>query len=52
MEDLGGGNRGTVENRSALLENLKYTLADAGGNKGKLTLEWENHIASVPFTVK
>ena len=34
------------------LENLKYTLTDAGGNKGKLELAWEYHAASVPFTVK
>jgi hypothetical protein len=34
------------------IENLKYTIADEGGNKGKLTLEWENHIASVPITMK
>ncbi len=34
------------------IENLKYTIADAGGNKGKLTLEWEDHIASVPIAVK
>jgi hypothetical protein len=36
----------------SLIETLKYTLSDAGGNKGKLQLEWENHIASVPVTVK
>jgi hypothetical protein len=36
----------------AMVENLKYTIADAGANKGTLTLEWENKIASVPFTVK
>ena len=28
------------------------TLASAGGKTGKLQLEWENHIASVPITVK
>jgi hypothetical protein len=32
-------------------EVLKYDIASAGGNKGKLTLSWENHIASVDFTV-
>ena len=37
---------------AALVEELKYTLSDEGGNKGKLTLSWENVIASVPFTVK
>ena len=36
----------------ALIETLKYTISDEGGNKGKLQLEWENHIASVPVTVK
>ncbi len=34
------------------VETLKYTLSDLGGNKVKLQLEWENHIASVPITVK
>ena len=37
---------------STMVENLKYTLSDEGGNQGKLTLEWENHSASVLFTVK
>lgn len=36
----------------ALVETLKYTLSDAGGNRGKLQLEWENFVASVPFAVK
>jgi Protein of unknown function (DUF2911) len=34
------------------VETLKYDLSSTGGNKGKLTLSWENHVASVPFTVK
>ncbi len=34
------------------IENLKYTITDKGGNNGTLELAWENHIASVPFTVK
>jgi hypothetical protein len=37
---------------AAPVETLKYTISDSGGNKGKLQLEWENHIASVPVTVK
>jgi len=37
---------------AAPVENLKYTLASTGGNKGTLQLAWENHIASVPITVK
>jgi hypothetical protein len=42
----------TMSKPSAMVENLKYTLSDEGGNRGKLTLEWENHSASVLFTVK
>jgi len=41
----------TMAKPPASIENLKYTLKDLGGNKGKLTLEWENHIASVRFVV-
>jgi len=37
---------------SAPVETLKYTLTDEGGNKGKLTLAWDDHEASVPITVK
>jgi len=33
------------------VEMLKYTFAQEGGNKVKLTLEWENHVASVPIKV-
>ena len=35
----------------SLVEDLKYTLKDDGGNKGTLTLAWEYKEASVPFTV-
>lgn len=42
----------TMSKPSAIVENLKYALSDEGGNRGKLTLEWENHSASVAFTVK
>ena len=34
------------------IETFKITLAGAGRNKGTLQMEWENTIASVPFTVK
>jgi hypothetical protein len=34
------------------IETYKITLSSPGGNIGKLQLEWENKIASVPFTVK
>ena len=36
----------------ALIETYKMTLSSAGGDKGKLQLEWEHHIASVNFTAK
>jgi hypothetical protein len=36
----------------APVEVMKFTLADQGGNKVKLQLKWENHVASVPVTVK
>jgi opacity protein-like surface antigen len=36
----------------ALIEMLKYTVSGTGGNKGTLTLAWENHIASVPVTAQ
>lgn len=35
----------------ATVEDLKYTLTPLGGTTGKLTLEWENHSASVVFAV-
>lgn len=34
---------------SSMVEKLKYTITSEGGNKGKLTLAWENHEASVPI---
>ena len=37
---------------SAPVETLKISLASAGGNKGMLTVEFENTVAAVPFTVK
>jgi hypothetical protein len=42
----------TMSKPPAPLEKMKFTLSDLGGNNGKLQLEWENHIASVPITVK
>lgn len=42
----------TMSKPPALIETLKYTLSDQGGGKVRLQLEWENHIASVPVTVK
>jgi len=42
----------TMSKPPALVERLKYSLTDQGGNKVKLELAWENHAASVPITVK
>jgi hypothetical protein len=42
----------TVTKPGAPIETFKIALSNAGGNKGKLQMEWENVIASVPFTVK
>jgi hypothetical protein len=42
----------TMSKPPAPIERLKYTFSDEGGNHAKLQLEWENHIASVPITVK
>ena len=37
---------------SALVETLKYTIADKGAGSGELRLEWEHRVATVPITVK
>jgi hypothetical protein len=42
----------TMSKPPALVEELKYTIKDLGGNKGKLSLAWENHVASVQINVK
>jgi hypothetical protein len=36
----------------ALVEKYKIELSSTGPKTGKLQLEWENHIASVPIAVK
>ena len=36
----------------ALVETLKYTIADKGKGQGELRLEWEHHVATVPIAVK
>jgi hypothetical protein len=41
----------TMAKPPALVETLKYTLADKGGGKAELRLEWENRVATVPITV-
>jgi hypothetical protein len=42
----------TMTKPPALVETYKMTLSSAGPKTGKLQLEWENHVASVPITVK
>ncbi len=41
----------TMAKPPAMVEQLKYTLSNAGG-KVKIQLAWENHVASVMATVK
>jgi hypothetical protein len=41
----------TMAKPKAPIENLKYTIKNLGGAKAKITLEWENHIASIPVAV-
>jgi|HubBroStandDraft_2_1064218.scaffolds.fasta_scaffold456033_2 Protein of unknown function (DUF2911) len=42
----------TIVKPSAPIETMKIMLSGSGGDKGKLQIEWENVIASVPFTVR
>lgn len=42
----------TMGKTPAMVEKYKMTLTSLGGNKGRLTLEWENTSAHVDFTVK
>jgi hypothetical protein len=41
----------TMSKPLAPVEDLKYSIADLGGTTGKLSLEWENHSASVLIAV-
>lgn len=42
----------TMSKPPASIETYKMTLSSTGPKTGKLQLEWERHIASVPITVK
>jgi Protein of unknown function (DUF2911) len=42
----------TMSKPPALVEQLKYTLTDQGANKVELKLAWEQHVATVPITIK
>lgn len=37
---------------SHLIEDLKWTVTNLGHGKGRLTLAWEYHVASVPISVR
>jgi hypothetical protein len=41
----------TMSKPPSMVENLKWTITDQGGGKGKITLAWEDHSASVPVVV-
>lgn len=42
----------TMTKPQATVEQLKYTLTHAGGNKVRLQLAWEDHAGTVTITVK
>jgi hypothetical protein len=42
----------TMSKPPALIEKYKMTLSSTGPTTGKLQLEWEQHIASVPIALK
>ena len=42
----------TMSKPASPVEVLKYTLTAKGPGKAELRLEWENHVATVPVTVK
>ena len=44
--------RMTMSKPLVLVEKLKYILADKGGGKAELRLEWERHVAAVAIALK
>jgi hypothetical protein len=42
----------TMSKPPAPIETYKMILSGTGANTGKLQLEWENHVASVPIALK
>jgi hypothetical protein len=42
----------TMSKPPAMVEQMKYTLSNAGGNKAKLQLAWEDHVAAVTIAAK
>ncbi len=49
-EDLGKTPM-TMSKPPSMVENLSWKIASDGGDKGTITLSWEDHSASVPVTV-
>ncbi len=49
-QDLGKVKMKMATPAGGMVENLKYTITDAGGGKGTITLAWEDHSASVPVS--
>jgi len=41
-----------VSHPSSPIETFKITLANSGGNQGTLTMEWQDMVATIPFTVQ
>lgn len=50
-QDL-GKTKMTMSKPPSMVEDLKYTISGTGGRSGTITLAWEDHVASVPFTVQ
>jgi hypothetical protein len=42
----------TMSKPASKVETYKMTLSSSGGNAGKLQLEWDNYVASVPISAK
>jgi hypothetical protein len=42
----------TMSKPASPAETLKYTLTDRGSGRVELRLEWDQHVATVPVTVK
>src|ERR1700689_1796930 len=42
----------TMSKPAAMVEQMKITLSNAGGNKARLQLVWEDHAAAVSIAVK
>ncbi|HLJ49915.1 MAG TPA: DUF2911 domain-containing protein [Bryobacteraceae bacterium] len=47
-----GKTKMTLSKAPSAIEKFEIKLDKSTGNAGKLTMEWENTVATVPFTVK